>query len=81
MAFIRVSLVELLCQVVMEQIPALEYLLSGARGLLCHIPSWQALNAAASQGPGAGNAYPLPKAPGCTDQMPESSREVGRADT
>jgi hypothetical protein len=32
--FMRVSLVELLCQTVMGQIPALEYMVSGARGLL-----------------------------------------------
>jgi hypothetical protein len=34
MAFISVALVELLCQVAMEGIPALEYVLSGACGLL-----------------------------------------------
>jgi hypothetical protein len=34
MAFMRVSLVEPLCQVSMGRIPALEYMLSGACGLL-----------------------------------------------
>jgi hypothetical protein len=34
MVFMRVSLVELLHQAAMGRIPALEYMLSGARGLL-----------------------------------------------
>jgi hypothetical protein len=34
MVFMRVSLVELPCQAVMEGIPALEYVLSGMLGLL-----------------------------------------------
>jgi hypothetical protein len=34
MAFMRVSFIEPLCQAVMGQIPSLEYILSGARGLL-----------------------------------------------
>jgi hypothetical protein len=34
MSFMRVSLVELLCQAVMGRVPALEYMLSGAHGLL-----------------------------------------------
>jgi hypothetical protein len=34
MAFVCVSLVELLCQAVMGWVPALEYMLSGVRGLL-----------------------------------------------
>jgi hypothetical protein len=34
MAFMRVSLVEPLCQTVMGWIPALEYMLSGACGIL-----------------------------------------------
>jgi hypothetical protein len=34
MALMRVSLVELLCQMVMGWLPTLEYMLSGMRGLL-----------------------------------------------
>jgi hypothetical protein len=34
MSFMRVSLVELLRQAVMGQVPTLEYMLSGAHGLL-----------------------------------------------
>jgi hypothetical protein len=34
MVLMRVSLIELPCQAVMERIPALVYMLSGARGLL-----------------------------------------------
>jgi hypothetical protein len=34
MMLMRVSLVELLCQAVIGQVPSLEYTLSGARGLL-----------------------------------------------
>jgi hypothetical protein len=38
MAFMRVSLVELLCQAVMQWVPALEYMLSGGRRLLQPCP-------------------------------------------
>jgi hypothetical protein len=34
MALMHVSLLELLCEAVMGQIPALEYILSGAHGLM-----------------------------------------------
>jgi hypothetical protein len=34
MAFMGVFLIELLCQAAIEHIPALEYMMSGARGLL-----------------------------------------------
>jgi hypothetical protein len=38
MAFMCVSLVELLCQAVMQWVPALEYMLSGGRRLLQPCP-------------------------------------------
>jgi hypothetical protein len=38
MVLLRVSLVELLCQEMMGQIPSLGYLLPGARGLLRQRP-------------------------------------------
>jgi hypothetical protein len=44
MTIMRVPLVELLCQTVMEWIPALEYLLLGARGACDHVLSYKAVN-------------------------------------
>jgi hypothetical protein len=48
MAIMRVPLVELLYQVAIGWILALEYLLSGAHGACDHVLSYQALKAAAS---------------------------------
>jgi hypothetical protein len=47
MTIMRVPLIELLCQVVMGWIPALEYLLLGAHGACGHVLSYQAVNVAA----------------------------------
>jgi hypothetical protein len=70
MAFLRVSLVELLCQATMGWIPALEYTLSGA----CRLPRPHRIVPGAMcrrfLRPGAGKAYPLSKAPGRVDWMP-----------
>jgi hypothetical protein len=44
MAIMCVLMMELLCQAVMGHISVLKYLLSGARGRLCHVLSCQALN-------------------------------------
>jgi hypothetical protein len=48
MAFMGVSLVEVLRYSVMGQILALKYLLSSMHGLLCYVLSCQALNATAT---------------------------------
>jgi hypothetical protein len=48
MPIMRVSLVELLCQVVMGWIPALEYLLPDARWVYDHVLSYQVVNVTAS---------------------------------
>jgi hypothetical protein len=53
MVIMRVPLVESICQAVMGWIPALEYLLSGARGACGHVLSCQTINVTASQDPGA----------------------------
>jgi hypothetical protein len=47
-----VPLVESLCQVVMEWIPALEYLLSGTHGACGHVPSCQTINTTTFGAPG-----------------------------
>jgi hypothetical protein len=48
MVIMRVPLVDLLCQAVMGQILALEYLLSGASGAYGHVLSCQTINVATS---------------------------------
>jgi hypothetical protein len=53
MTIMRVPLVELLCQVITRWIPALEYLLPGAREACGHVLSYQAVNAVAFRDPGA----------------------------
>jgi hypothetical protein len=53
MVIMRVPLVESLCQIVIEQIPALEYLLPSTRGATSHALSCQAINVAASGDPNA----------------------------
>jgi hypothetical protein len=53
MAIMCVLLVELLCQEVMGWIPALEYLLSDARGACGHVLSCQVVNAATYRAPDA----------------------------
>jgi hypothetical protein len=58
----RVSLVELLRQAVMGWIPALQYMLSGAHGLLWPCPI--VLGGYRLLRPWADDAYPFPKAPG-----------------
>jgi hypothetical protein len=52
-AIIRVPLVELLCEVAMGWIPALEYQLSGTCGPCGYVVMCQVVNAAASRDPGA----------------------------
>jgi hypothetical protein len=64
MAFMRVSLVKLLRQAAMKWVPVPKYILSMRVGSYDHVPSCQVPEAAASQGPRAGSAYPLLKAPG-----------------
>jgi hypothetical protein len=53
MAIMHVPLVELLCHAAMGRIPALEYLLLGARGACGYVLSYQAVNVVASCDPGA----------------------------
>jgi hypothetical protein len=70
MTIMRVSLVESLCQTTLGWIPALEYMLLGALGLL-----WLRLIASDSKWhrflrPGADRAYPLLKALERGDWMP-----------
>jgi hypothetical protein len=48
MVIMRVPLVDLLCQAVMGQILALEYLLSGVSGAYGHVLSCQTINVATS---------------------------------
>jgi hypothetical protein len=52
MVIMCVPLVELICQVMMGQIPTLEYLLSGACGAYGHVLSCQTINVITSQGSG-----------------------------
>jgi hypothetical protein len=84
MAFMRVSLVELLHQALMGRIPTLEYMLSGARGLLRPRLIMPGAKHHRFPRPSAGNAYPLPKAPGRVDRTPGSCpgsrRQAGWAD-
>jgi hypothetical protein len=69
MVIIRVPLVELLCQAVMEWIPVLEYLLSGVRGACGHVLSYQVVKVTASRDSMLGKNYPILEAPGWSDWM------------
>jgi hypothetical protein len=51
MVIMRVPLVELLCQVAMGWITALEYLLSGVRGGCGHVLSYQVVKVITSRDP------------------------------
>jgi hypothetical protein len=62
MVYMRVSQIEPSFQIVMKWVPALEYMLSGAHGLLqpCLILSGN--ERYRPQGPNAGHAYPVAEA-------------------
>jgi hypothetical protein len=76
MVIMHIPYVELLCQAVMGWIPAVEYLLPGARGTCGHVLPCQAVNIAASRNSTPGKNYPILKAP----EWNKSGREAGQAD-
>jgi hypothetical protein len=71
-AIMRVPFVELLCQMAMGWIPTPKYLLSGTHWCFGHVLSCEAVNVATSHVPDIGKAYPILKALGWNDWMPES---------
>jgi hypothetical protein len=53
MVIMRIPFVESLCQAAMGHVPALKYLLPGARGACGYVLSCQTINDTTSQDPGA----------------------------